>query len=53
MQRATDCKLQVVGMPVEVVGKEQRIASCRQLVCQLKLWSKSNGLQVAGNLNAS
>ena len=36
-QRAMDCKLQVVDMPVEVVGKEQLIASFRQFECQLKL----------------
>jgi hypothetical protein len=31
------CELQAICMPVEVVGKEQRIANCRQFICQLKL----------------
>ena len=38
--RETPCaryKLQAVGMSVEVVGKEQQIADCRQFECQLKL----------------
>jgi len=39
-QRATECKFQAVGMPVEVVVKEQLIANCRQYECQLKQFCK-------------
>jgi len=42
-QRATGCKLQAICMPVEVVGKEQRIANLRAMYMPAEVvWLKAS-----------